>query len=73
MSGPWVRSGEGGAMKEMLFIKLATKLLSGATENMGIKHFTFRAKMCKICMSYCVDTNFPRWFKLKQALFDQVY
>jgi len=62
MSGPWVRSGEGGAMNEMLFSNEFNKVLSEATENMGIKRFTFRAKMCKICMSYCVDTNFARWF-----------
>jgi hypothetical protein len=51
MSGPWLRSGEGGATKEMLLIKLVTRFLSGATENMGIKLFTFRAKKCKIYMS----------------------
>jgi hypothetical protein len=51
MSGPWLRIGEGGAMKEMLFSKLVTKFLSGATENVGIKHFTLRAKKCKIYMS----------------------
>jgi hypothetical protein len=51
MSGPWLRSGEGGATKEMLFIKLVTTISWGATENMGIKHLTFRAKNCKIYIS----------------------
>ena len=51
MSGPWLKSGDGGAMKEMLFITVFSTFLSGATENMVITYFTFRAKYCKIYMS----------------------
>ena len=50
MSQPWLRIGEGGAMKEM-FIALFSKILSGATENIGIKYFKFRAKNPKIFVS----------------------
>jgi hypothetical protein len=45
MSRPWLRGGEGGAMKEMLFITLFSKFLSGATENIGIKYFNFTQKI----------------------------
>jgi hypothetical protein len=43
MSGPWLRRGEGGEMKEMLFIQLVTTFPVGTTENMEFKCFTLKA------------------------------
>jgi hypothetical protein len=47
MSGPWLRRGEGGEMKETLFIQLVTTSLVGATESMEFKRFTIKAKINK--------------------------
>jgi hypothetical protein len=43
ISGPWLRIGEGGVAKEMLFTQLVRTLVSGPTENTRFHHFTLKA------------------------------
>jgi hypothetical protein len=45
MSGPWLRRGDGGDMKEILFIQLVSTVLSGATENTRFQHFTLNTNI----------------------------
>jgi hypothetical protein len=46
MSAPWLRRGEGGDMKEILFIQLVRTVVSGATENTRFQHFTLNTNIC---------------------------
>jgi hypothetical protein len=45
MFGPWLRSGDGGFMNEILFNQLVATVVSETTENTSFQHFTLNTNI----------------------------